>query len=108
MRFFQDWEESSARSARVYQHSALYIKDYENNGQREIGFITRALHLPAEKLEAQGLWRWPWCLHVRNVSHISDKTNAESPSETDYRAGSWLASTCCCVSTLPRSCAARS
>lgn len=55
VRFFQDWEESSARSARVYQHWALDIKDYEHGGQREIGFITRPLHLPAEKLEAKGL-----------------------------------------------------
>lgn len=51
VRFFQDWEESSARSERVYQHWALDIKDYEHNGQREIGFVTRPLHLPAEKLE---------------------------------------------------------
>jgi hypothetical protein len=51
VRFFQDWEESSARSARVYQHWVLDIKDYEHNGHREIGFVTRPLHLPAEKLE---------------------------------------------------------
>jgi hypothetical protein len=55
LRFFEDWETSSARSARVYEHWALDIKDYEHNGQREIGFITRPLHLPAEKLEAEGL-----------------------------------------------------
>lgn len=52
VRFFQDWEESSARSARVYEHWALDIKDYEHQGQREIGFIPRPLRLPAEKLEA--------------------------------------------------------
>lgn len=52
VRFFQDWEESSARSARVFEHWALDINDYEHNGQREIGFITRPLHLPAERLEA--------------------------------------------------------
>lgn len=51
-RFFQDWKESSARSARVFEHWALDITDYEHNGQREIGFITRPLHLPAERLEA--------------------------------------------------------
>ncbi len=51
VRFFQDWEESSARSARVFEHWALDITDYEHNGQREIGFITRPRHLPAEKLE---------------------------------------------------------
>ncbi|MFG1414437.1 hypothetical protein [Reyranella sp.] len=52
VRFFQDWEESSARSARVFEHWALDITDYEHNGQREIGFITRPLHLPKESLEA--------------------------------------------------------
>lgn len=51
VRFFQDWEESSARGARVFEHWALDIKDYEHNGQREIGFITRPFRLPAEKLE---------------------------------------------------------
>lgn len=55
VRFFQDWEESSARSARVYEHWALDISDYEHNGQREIGFITRPRWLPAEKLEAGDL-----------------------------------------------------
>ena len=55
VRFFQDWEESSVRSARVYEHWALDITDYEHNGQREIGFITRPRWLPAEKLEAGDL-----------------------------------------------------
>jgi hypothetical protein len=54
VRFFQDWEESSARSARVFEHWALDINDYEHNGQREIGFIPRPLRLPAEKLEVGG------------------------------------------------------
>lgn len=53
VRFFQDWEESSARSARVYEHWALDIRDFEYKGEREIAFITRPLHLPAEKLEAR-------------------------------------------------------
>jgi len=52
VRFFQDWEESSAHSARVFEHWALDITDYEHNGQREIGFITRPLHLPKESLKA--------------------------------------------------------
>ncbi|PZU83435.1 MAG: hypothetical protein DI527_23980 [Chelatococcus sp.] len=51
VRFFQDWEESSARTARVYEHWALDIRDYEHRGEREIGFITRPLRLPAERLE---------------------------------------------------------
>ncbi|MCP4560156.1 MAG: hypothetical protein GY873_09045 [Bosea sp.] len=52
VRFFQDWEDSSARTARVYEHWALDISDYEHRGEREIGFITRPLRLPAERLEA--------------------------------------------------------
>jgi hypothetical protein len=52
VRFFQDWEESSAHGARVFEHWALDIKDYEHKGQREIGFIPRPLHVPTEELEA--------------------------------------------------------
>ncbi|RUM96793.1 hypothetical protein EET67_16315 [Pseudaminobacter arsenicus] len=52
VRFFQDWEESSAHGARVYEHWALDIKDYEHDGKREIGFIPRPLRLPEEELEA--------------------------------------------------------
>ena len=51
VRFFQDWEESSARTARVYEHWALDIRNCEHRGEREIGFITRPLRLPAERLE---------------------------------------------------------
>lgn len=51
VRFFQDWEESSARTARVYEHWALDIRDYEHRGERDIGFITRPLRLPAQRLE---------------------------------------------------------
>lgn len=50
VRFFQDWEESSARTERAYDHWALDIKDYEHHSQREIGFITRPLRQPAEQL----------------------------------------------------------
>lgn len=51
VRFFRDWEESSARNVRVFARWALDITDYEHNGQREIGFIPRPPHPPAEKLE---------------------------------------------------------
>lgn len=51
-RFFQDWEESSASGERVFAHWALDIHDYDNKGTREIGFVTRPLRLPAERLEA--------------------------------------------------------
>ncbi|RWI57159.1 MAG: hypothetical protein EOR16_16450 [Mesorhizobium sp.] len=54
VRFFQDWEESSARVERVYDHWALDIKDYEHRGEREIGFITRPLRHPAEQLSVSG------------------------------------------------------
>ena len=52
IRFFQDWEESSARASRVYKHWALDIRDYEHKGERELAFIPRPLHLPEERLEA--------------------------------------------------------
>ncbi|MCZ7497309.1 hypothetical protein G6M78_15710 [Agrobacterium tumefaciens] len=52
VRFFQDWEQSSAAAARVYDHWALDIKDYEESGEREIGFIPRPLRLPAKRLGA--------------------------------------------------------
>ena len=55
VRFFQDWEESSARASRVFEHWALDIKDYEHNGKREIGFVTRPLRLPEIKLGAAEL-----------------------------------------------------
>ena len=52
VRFFQDWEESSARTSRVYEHWALDIRDYEHKGERELAFIPRPLRLPEEHLEA--------------------------------------------------------
>lgn len=52
IRFFQDWEESSARASRVYKHWALDIRDYEYKGERELAFFPRPLHLPEERLEA--------------------------------------------------------
>lgn len=50
--FFQDWEDSSARAQRVYEHWALDVRDFEHKGGREIGFIPRPLNLPKERLEA--------------------------------------------------------
>lgn len=50
VRFFQDWEESSASAEQVFPHWALDIHDYEHKGQREIGFIPRPLRPPAERL----------------------------------------------------------
>jgi hypothetical protein len=49
-RFFQDWDESSASGERIYAHWALDIYDYDHKGSREIGFVTRPLQTPAEKL----------------------------------------------------------
>lgn len=50
VRFFRDWEESSARSARVFEHWALDIRDYIYKGERELGFIPRPLRAPRERL----------------------------------------------------------
>lgn len=50
VRFFQDWEESSAAASRVFTHWALDIRDYEHRGEREIGFIPRPLRVPGERL----------------------------------------------------------
>jgi hypothetical protein len=52
VRFFQDWEESSARTSRLYEHWALDIRDFEHKGERELAFIPRPLHLPEDRLEA--------------------------------------------------------
>jgi hypothetical protein len=50
IRFFQDWEESSARPQRVFAHWALDARDYTHKGEREVGFIPRPLKLPKERL----------------------------------------------------------
>jgi hypothetical protein len=50
IRFFQDWEASSARSQRVFAHWALDARDYTYKGEREIGFISRPLNAPRERL----------------------------------------------------------
>lgn len=50
VRFFRDWEESSARTHRVFAHWALDIRDYTHKGEREVGFIPRPLCPPKERL----------------------------------------------------------
>lgn len=51
VRFFQDWDASSASGSRVFTHWALDIRDYEDHGKREIGFIPRPLRIPSERLQ---------------------------------------------------------
>lgn len=50
LRFFQEWEASSARSQRVFAHWALDARDYTYKGKREVGFIPRPLKAPREYL----------------------------------------------------------
>ncbi|MCS3453735.1 hypothetical protein M2222_009370 [Bradyrhizobium elkanii] len=50
LRFFRDWEESSAGSQRVFAHWALDTRDYTYKGEREVGFIPRPLRPPKERL----------------------------------------------------------
>jgi len=50
VRFFQDWEGSSARAHRVFEHWALDVRDYTHKGEREVGFIPRPLKPPKERL----------------------------------------------------------
>lgn len=50
LRFFQDWEDSSARPQRVFAHWALDTRDYTYEGEREISFIPRPLQPPKERL----------------------------------------------------------
>lgn len=54
VRFFQDWERSSAASTRIYEHWAMDIRDYEHRDRRELGFIPRPLRPPAKRLKAEG------------------------------------------------------
>lgn len=49
-RFFADWQRSSAEAARVFEHWAFDIKDYEERGRRQLSFIPRPLRMPAERL----------------------------------------------------------
>ena len=50
IRFFQDWEESSATPQRVFAHWALDVRDYTHKGEREVGLIPRPLRPPKERL----------------------------------------------------------
>jgi hypothetical protein len=50
LRFFQDWDDSSARSQHVFEHWALDIRDYTYKGEREVGFIPRPLRPPKDRL----------------------------------------------------------
>ena len=50
VRFFQDWEDSSAGSRRVYEHFGFEIHDYEEHGERRLGFIIRPHRLPEGSL----------------------------------------------------------
>lgn len=50
LRFFQDWEESSARPQRVFAHWALDARDYTHKDERDVGFIPRPLKPPKERL----------------------------------------------------------
>jgi len=50
LRFFQDWEASSASPQRVFAHWALDARDYTHKGEREVGFIPRPLKPPKERL----------------------------------------------------------
>lgn len=51
-RFFADWARTSAASARIFDHWAFDIQDYEERGRRQLGFIPRPLNMPAERLLA--------------------------------------------------------
>lgn len=50
LRFFRDWDDSSARSQRVFAHWALDVRDYTHKDEREVGFIPRPLKAPRERL----------------------------------------------------------
>jgi hypothetical protein len=50
LRFFEDWEQSSAGAHRVFAHWALDIRDTTHKGEREVGFIPRPLRPPGERL----------------------------------------------------------
>ena len=50
VRFFRDWEASSAGLHCVFAHWALDARDYTYKGEREVGFIPRPLKMPRERL----------------------------------------------------------
>lgn len=49
-RFFADWARSSASAARIFDHWAFDIQNYELHGAPQPGFIPRPLKVPAERL----------------------------------------------------------
>lgn len=49
-RFFADWERSSASAQRIFEHWAFDIRDYQDQGRRDLSFIPRPLKAPAERL----------------------------------------------------------
>ncbi|GAA4135508.1 hypothetical protein ACFFTN_13460 [Aminobacter aganoensis] len=49
-RLFADWERSSAANARIYEHWAFDIKDYEERGRRHLEFIPRPIKMPTKQL----------------------------------------------------------
>jgi hypothetical protein len=51
-RFFADWERSSAAAAKVFEHWAFDIKDFEERGRRHLSFVPRPLKMPTERLLA--------------------------------------------------------
>lgn len=51
-RFLADWERSSAAAHRIFDHWAFDIRDFEERGRRELGFIPQPLKMPAERLLA--------------------------------------------------------
>jgi len=50
LRFFEDWEQSSAGAQRVFAHWALDIRDYTHKGEREVSFIPRPLRPPKDRV----------------------------------------------------------
>jgi hypothetical protein len=50
VRFFSDWERSSASAERIFAHLAFDISDYEYRGEREVGFIPRPLRMPSDRI----------------------------------------------------------
>ncbi|MVT71451.1 hypothetical protein GPL21_41480 [Bradyrhizobium pachyrhizi] len=54
LRFFRDWEESSAGPQHIFAHWALDARDYTHKSEREVGFIPRPLKPPKERLLTTG------------------------------------------------------
>ncbi|WFU54497.1 hypothetical protein QA639_33530 [Bradyrhizobium pachyrhizi] len=54
LRFFRDWEESSAGPQHIFANWALDARDYTHKSEREVGFIPRPLKPPKERLLTTG------------------------------------------------------